>query len=663
MRLITAQLGSSKWHIVGVKGEGRDAFVSLQSSIAFDDREQALAYIEQMEKETAAPEPSADPAPAEQTARRSLCAAIDLSSDASIIAAQNTVKSTVKSVLKDAPVEWNEPPTFHITLAYSPDADDATAARVMSALEKVPPPPLSIEAIEPDVFDTKADGFAIHYRVNADAALKAYQAAVYDIFKAEVTELSPFSIPADWKPHITMGYSTEKPPAIPAADIKAEAKGLVLWHESGREIFYAEPVEKVSAVPAPEPVVKGVDMGAPDGDVTAVQVIAAGTATPILSETIAPRARPLSVLERIRKGLQRVGVIAPEYTIADVMERTGIKSLGGGLWIGAFTNNFKDRDGEIIRESALDGMIDRMRAEIIPYPELWHAHKWYTKHGAAFFVARAGNIVYAVGTFDRTPLGVMMEKHYNAAPGRYAMSHGFTFPEWGYDEQTKTYSVINTFEISTLPPEMAANLYTPFAAIGEVQKMLTVNERKELEKTLGPEIVAQIAAQHKNLETASGQIKKYIGAEYKDFVKVPVTAPAAPVQTAVETAPVETAAAATDTDADAKADVTVDADAFGMLLNDLMASQVDTMNLVSGMAERLNQQDALIREMAAALGYEDVPASESPETEVTEAEAELSPDTAKGLNDAKAAIGKKRVGVDSQYSDVPALASMFDAPQ
>lgn len=673
MQYATARIGS-KWHILSFEGDGLESVANGQfaSAIAFDDRDAALSYIEVLKAEAEALAASpADPAPDTD----SVFVGLDLADAPALVQLQDGLKSSIPGA-----VEWNTPDSFHITVVYALDVPAQTAAKLREMVKAAPVPDMQLKIGEPGVFNSGGgegfagpEGYALHYRVTEDAGLKAYQAALYEAFKAEGVTLSEYSNPADYKPHVTMGYAREDFPAVQSVDVPLTPHAVLYGFGDSTEsvkALAADPAGEPEPDPAPAEetpetvkIIAGVDWGQPDGDRTAVTVQSAGDPLPVFEAVSRPAETGPAFMDRIKRTLKALGIIRStpaeiaQARIAEAFKalavdgtRGVIKGLGDGLFIAAFTNNFVDRDGEIISTVALDGMIERMNAGLVPFPDLWYKHKWYTKHGETFFVSRAGHIVYAVGRFDKTLLGAMMEKFYKANPG-LAMSHGFTFPPWGFDEASKVYTVINTFEISVLPPQMAANLYTPFKTVGEESKMqLTAEQVKELESELGPQIAAVIVQNHKALEGAGDKIEKILGPAFKDFTAaLPGTAPATPVQTATDTgtaAPADTPAA--DTEAEDKAP---DMAAVGQLLSDLMDSVIASNEAIMFLAERNNEQQAFNTAVAEALGVAPVAASEDPATAVA-------PD-AEAVAEAGKNLAAKAPGKNNPYAEIPALAGMF----
>ncbi len=101
-------------------------------------------------------------------------------------------------------IEWQEPSTYHITLIYVKEINDEQLQRVISRLPK------TIEDFEIDLnglayFANEHERVA-YLMVSANYLFFALQRAIYDAFKQEGVEISEYSIPADYHPHVTMAY-------------------------------------------------------------------------------------------------------------------------------------------------------------------------------------------------------------------------------------------------------------------------------------------------------------------------------------------------------------------------------------------------------------------------------------------------------------------------
>lgn len=185
---------------------------------------------------------------------------------------------------------------------------------------------------------------------------------------------------------------------------------------------------------------------------------------------------------------------------------------GNWYWHSIHTNNYEDREGEIITQKAHDDYIMRVDMGIVPLPVLMAWHTPGTEHGQADFIWRNDHFVHAVGHFDETPLAQKAIEFYRKNVGKIKMSHGFTTPANEFDG--KHYKTYNTVEITTLPPFAAANPYTSFEEI----KVMSMNPEKRLHlvKMFGEETVQQLEAADGDRSKALDELK----VTYKDFATV-----------------------------------------------------------------------------------------------------------------------------------------------
>ena len=197
----------------------------------------------------------------------------------------------------------------------------------------------------------------------------------------------------------------------------------------------------------------------------------------------------------------------------DRAKQSGFKALGGGLWIATYSNNFKDKQGEILPASEHDRYIARVKAGIVPYPQLWHWHIPGTKHGEAKWIDRLGHMIVAIGTFDDTPEGKAAEQAYLAAkPGEITNSHGFYFDP--SKRKDGVYGPFNTFEITTLWAGLEANEFTSFEAIKEkTMSSLTPIKKASLKRVFGERADALIP-QLESIE-AAGKALAEAGVAFK----------------------------------------------------------------------------------------------------------------------------------------------------
>jgi hypothetical protein len=194
---------------------------------------------------------------------------------------------------------------------------------------------------------------------------------------------------------------------------------------------------------------------------------------------------------------------------------TGFKAYGDH-WLAVYSNNFEDREGEIFPAKAIDAYIGRVKAGIVPMPELWLWHVPGTKIGQTEIIERVGAFVVAGGSFDSSTQGQAAKAAF-AKDKDNAMSHGFTYDAKKFDG--RHYWSFNTFEISVLPRKAAANAFTSFE---EIENMAMTAELKTWLKTHGVDDPDKIEG---NLGTAE---KALVGADvaYKDFTAVPDDEPA-----------------------------------------------------------------------------------------------------------------------------------------
>lgn len=202
---------------------------------------------------------------------------------------------------------------------------------------------------------------------------------------------------------------------------------------------------------------------------------------------------------------------------------TAFKALGNGLWFAVFSNNFLDRDGEIITEKAWDRYLARAQSKFVPMPELWLAHIRGTKHGQALWVGKAGHMIWAAGKFDDTPAGKAAEKYYKKRNGDTTMSHAFAYPIQAKKTEDlpegvkAVYDDLTVFEITTLEPGEEANPFTDFKTLEELEAMPISDKERERIKAVFGQAADTVLANAEVAEKA-GEIFREIGTAYKSYV-------------------------------------------------------------------------------------------------------------------------------------------------
>jgi len=216
---------------------------------------------------------------------------------------------------------------------------------------------------------------------------------------------------------------------------------------------------------------------------------------------------------------QALGIVEWHNPPLDIT--TGFKTFGpdNQYWVAFYSNNAQDRDGEWFAEKAHDKAIERIDSGLAPMPKLdyWHCKAY---HGEAFWLGREGHVVMAAGEFWPDEFSQAMKEYYvNAAPDDDLVSFGYLYPRSALVDGV--YHDYTPFEISPLPSDMAANLWTGFANLEEFKEMtVTAQKRKELERRLGPALAKQLLATAGTKSRALDQIEtsfKEVDAEESDL--------------------------------------------------------------------------------------------------------------------------------------------------
>lgn len=124
------------------------------------------------------------------------------------------LQRTLQTRMADQEINWNKADEFHVTLLYSPAATDEAIATFKAALESVELPELALTVGSLAAFDNVGE-YALHFRIKSNAALKELQEELYDLAIASGLQLSAYSEPGAYKPHVTMGYGKQKLRVIP----------------------------------------------------------------------------------------------------------------------------------------------------------------------------------------------------------------------------------------------------------------------------------------------------------------------------------------------------------------------------------------------------------------------------------------------------------------
>lgn len=191
---------------------------------------------------------------------------------------------------------------------------------------------------------------------------------------------------------------------------------------------------------------------------------------------------------------------------------------GKHYWIARYTNNFEDRDKEILSQKAHESYVARVDLGFVPPPELWAYHTKGSRHGQADQVWMHENFVFAIGHFDNTPEGEQAIKGYQSLKGKIELSHGFTFPKWALKDGV--YESYNTFEISTLPVNAASN---PFTSFEEIDTMARTEKQTEWIRKIGGDALVKRVEDNEKASHADADVIKALGVDHKDFVEINTT--------------------------------------------------------------------------------------------------------------------------------------------
>lgn len=137
----------------------------------------------------------------------SFCLMYQIGADPDLVALQNQLKNKFEGV------NWTDPQDFHITLVYAPSTDEDVAKAICEQIKAldIPQPKLQVGSLR--TFDNLGE-HALHFRVRRNADLLNFQHELVELCRDAGLELSAYSDPTQYIPHITMGYSPEHIPAV-----------------------------------------------------------------------------------------------------------------------------------------------------------------------------------------------------------------------------------------------------------------------------------------------------------------------------------------------------------------------------------------------------------------------------------------------------------------
>jgi HK97 family phage portal protein/2'-5' RNA ligase len=182
------------------------------------------------------PEEPTDP----QKGAASLCVMLDLKNNPDLI----DLQKRLKALYPDPTIKWNDPAEFHITMVYVPAVDDEQIAAVVDALPDLSAEGLSLKVGQLNCFDNVGE-HALHFRIARNSALSDLQASVYDACDINGLQMSGYSNPAQYTPHVTMGYLPEKIGRITFhGKVAIAPAGIICSVERGGKYETVWPVEE-----------------------------------------------------------------------------------------------------------------------------------------------------------------------------------------------------------------------------------------------------------------------------------------------------------------------------------------------------------------------------------------------------------------------------------
>lgn len=179
-----------------------------------------------------------EPEPEPQRGGRQLCVALDLANHPDLISLQ----ANVKRLLGDTSATYNDPDTFHVTLALAPSVAPELFEAAIEAITAIPVPELSLGVGSLNSFD-KVGEHAIHFRIRRNTGLIDYQAEIVDTLRGLGVALSSYSDPAAYKPHITMAYCPDKQRVTFHSALSVKPAGIVVWDESEAVVYRTSDAE------------------------------------------------------------------------------------------------------------------------------------------------------------------------------------------------------------------------------------------------------------------------------------------------------------------------------------------------------------------------------------------------------------------------------------
>jgi hypothetical protein len=208
--------------------------------------------------------------------------------------------------------------------------------------------------------------------------------------------------------------------------------------------------------------------------------------------------------------------------VSDVQEESSFQlfkdTSGRFRWLGIVSNNIRDREGEILCETAHKEFVRALDAKETEMPELWLWHTPGSVWGKADTVDVANGFLIASGYV----LEGCEEIAENLDGMEVKMSHGMPRALLEYDaEDPSIITKYISIEFSVLPAKHAANALTGFSVTKLLEERQMQDEKREflIEAGMKPEVVDGLVEGTKQLSDLAdvlGLDKKELGLEPTD---------------------------------------------------------------------------------------------------------------------------------------------------
>jgi phage portal protein BeeE/2'-5' RNA ligase len=169
---------------------------------------------------------------------KSVCLLIAIGANQELISLQQRTKQLcAERGITDA--KWNAPNEFHLTLAYSSVGNETQIPQMMEMLEALSwPDDMMLRVGRLQAFDNVGE-YPIVFRVSKTGDLAELQESAYELFQDALLPTRAHYEPAQFKPHITMGYAS-KPlgsPIIYKGNTRVKPIALELHY--GTQVVYS----------------------------------------------------------------------------------------------------------------------------------------------------------------------------------------------------------------------------------------------------------------------------------------------------------------------------------------------------------------------------------------------------------------------------------------